>query len=234
MAGKCGPDIIENGLVLALDAANKNSYPGSGTSWKDLSGNGNNGTLTNGPTFNVSNQGSITFDGTNDYIDIADSTSLNPTILSIESWFKITAFSSNQNIINKGYTFVSEPYISYTLKMDGVSSPYNTIAIEASVGGVRKALTSTTTLSANIWYNVVSTYDGSTFKLYINSIQESNTLSSTGTISSYNTPLQIGRWGTQGSQYFNGNIAIAKIYNRALTATEILQNYNATKSRFGY
>ena len=63
-----GPDIVENGLVLHLDAADSNSYPGSGTVWTDLSGNGYNGTLTNGPTFSSSNRGGIVLDGTNDYI----------------------------------------------------------------------------------------------------------------------------------------------------------------------
>ena len=68
MSGKSGPDIVENGLVLCLDAANKLSYPGSGTTWRDLSGNSNTGTLTNGPTFSAANQGSIVFDGVNDYV----------------------------------------------------------------------------------------------------------------------------------------------------------------------
>lgn len=67
------PKIVTNGLVLALDAANNKSYPGSGVTWYDLSGNGNNGTLTNGPTFNVGNLGSIVFDGTNDYVSFNNS-----------------------------------------------------------------------------------------------------------------------------------------------------------------
>ena len=67
MSSKCGPDINENGLVLFLDAANRLSYPGSGTAWSDLSGNSNTGTLTNGPTFSAGNMGSILFDGTDDY-----------------------------------------------------------------------------------------------------------------------------------------------------------------------
>ena len=64
-----GPDIVENGLVLHLDAADTNSYPGSGTLWTDLSGNGNNGTLTNGPAYSSNNKGYFSFDGTDDYVD---------------------------------------------------------------------------------------------------------------------------------------------------------------------
>ena len=68
-----GPEVVEDGLVLALDAGNTKSYPGSGTTWTDLSGNGNNGTLTNGPTYSSSNGGSIVFDGVNDFVDISNS-----------------------------------------------------------------------------------------------------------------------------------------------------------------
>ena len=68
MAFNFSPKIVTNGLVLALDAANTKSYPGSGTVWSDLTPNGNNGALTNGPTFNSANGGSIVFDGTNDYL----------------------------------------------------------------------------------------------------------------------------------------------------------------------
>ena len=64
-----GPTVVTNGLVLALDAADRNSYPGSGTAWTDISGRGNTGTLTNGPTYSSANGGSIVFDGTNDYVD---------------------------------------------------------------------------------------------------------------------------------------------------------------------
>jgi hypothetical protein len=72
MAGSSGPDLVQNGLVLALDAADKNSYRGTGTTWSDLSGNNNTGTLTNGPTFNGGNGGSIVFDGVDDYADFGN------------------------------------------------------------------------------------------------------------------------------------------------------------------
>lgn len=232
MAFNFSPKIVTNGLVLALDAANTKSYISGSTTWNDLTPNGNNGTLTNGPTFNSGNGGSIVFDGTNDYIDINNSTSLNPTVISIGSWFYLNSLVVNQNIISKGYTSISPPYISYSLKMNDIS-PFNIVAIQASINGTAKELLSTTTFTTGIWYYVIGTYDGSIFKLYINGVQEPNTTSAVGSISSYNTPIQVGRWGTQGSQYLNGKVSIAQIYNRALSATEILQNYNTLKTRFG-
>jgi hypothetical protein len=231
MAFYRGPKIVTNGLVLALDAANTKSYVSGSTTWNDLSGNNNHGTLTNGPTFSSANGGSIVFDGTNDYIDVLNSTSLNPTTISIGAWFYLNSLVTNQNIISKGFTSIAEPFVQYTLKMLD-SSPFNTIQIQASIGGTRQTLTSATTLTTGVWYYAVGTYDGITLRMFINGIQDANTISSSGTITSYNTPVQVGRWGTQGSQYLNGRVATAQIYNRALSAAEIAQNYNAQKSRF--
>jgi hypothetical protein len=231
MAFYRGPKIVTNGLVLALDAANTKSYVSGSTTWNDLSGNNNSGSLVNGPTFSTANGGSIVFDGTNDYVDVSNSTSLNPTTISIGAWFYLNSLVTNQNIISKGFTSVAEPFVQYTLKMLD-SSPFNTIQIQTSIGGTRQTLTSATTLTTGVWYYAVGTYDGSTLRMFINGIQDANTISSSGTITSYNTPLQVGRWGTQGNQYLNGRIATAQIYNRALSAAEVAQNYNAQKSRF--
>ena len=89
-----GPKTITNGLVLYLDAANKKSYPGSGATWTDLSGNSNTGTLTNGPTFSAANMGSILFDGTNDYVDCGNNSSLQITQGTISAWVKSTTNDS--------------------------------------------------------------------------------------------------------------------------------------------
>jgi hypothetical protein len=101
MAFYRGPKIVTNGLVLALDAANTKSYVSGSTTWRDLSGNNNSGSLVNGPTFNNANGGSIVFDGTNDYVDVSNSTSLNPTTISIGAWFYLNSLVTNQNIISK-------------------------------------------------------------------------------------------------------------------------------------
>jgi len=105
-----GPNISTSGLVLALDAANTKSYPGSGTTWTDMSGNNNNGTLTNGPTFNSANGGSIVFDGSNDFVTLGNQSVLGFTngIFSVEAWVYIpnswTAGSQYPNLISKGAT----------------------------------------------------------------------------------------------------------------------------------
>lgn len=226
-----GPNTSESGLVLCLDAGNPRSYRSGSTTWFDLSGNGYTGSLTNGPGFSSTNGGSITFDGTNDYVDIPDATPLNPTTITISSWVYLSSLVTNQNIVSKGYTSVALPYISYTLKMNDVS-PFNNVQIGASIGGTGYNLTSSISLTTATWYNVAGTYDGTTFKLYVNGVQDINTLTATGSITSYATPVQIGRWGTQASQYLNGRVALAQIYNRALSAQEIKQNYDALKTRF--
>jgi hypothetical protein len=92
MSGISGPKIITSGCVLSLDAADKLSYKGSGTTWKDLSGNNNTGTLTNGPTFNAGNMGSIVFDGTNDYVGFTYNSIFNPsTSVTLSIWLRLTA-----------------------------------------------------------------------------------------------------------------------------------------------
>lgn len=107
MALNHSPKIVTNGLVLYLDAANQKSYPGSGTTWTDLSGNGNTGTLTNGPTFSANNNGGIVFDGANDYVSISNSSSLNITgrNITIEVIFKSNDLASSQHadgLLSKG------------------------------------------------------------------------------------------------------------------------------------
>ena len=97
-----GPDIIQDGLVFEVDASDRNSYPTTGTTWFDLSGNRNNGTLTNGPTFNSANGGSIVFDGTNDFVNCGTSFTNLTTQLSINLWGKINGSPIDGVIVTKG------------------------------------------------------------------------------------------------------------------------------------
>jgi hypothetical protein len=237
MSGKSGPDIVENGLVLCLDAANKRSYPGTGTTWTDLSGNSNNGTLTNGPTFSAGNQGSILFDGTNDYIDTANSTGLNftNTTGTISLWFKTsTSFPSQAFLIAKNMDSTG----GWGVLIDSTGTPYFNTKLS---GGGSDAFYRYATVSCTngIWHNVVSVFTTSTTvtannvaSMYIDG-SLSNGASSQISVYGGNTSstVQIGRRST--GLYYSGNISSVQIYNRALSATEVLQNYNATKSRFG-
>jgi hypothetical protein len=229
MAFGNGPKISTNGLVLALDAANTNSYSGSGTTWTDLSGKGNSATLINGPTFNSANGGSIVFDGTNDLGEIPANASNILTTLTMEAWFKANGTPSG------GYhvLFQKEGGFSggsvYGLRAIPSSTFYAMICYDAQSGN-ENTLSSTTTLTNGIWYYVASTFDSSyNWKIYINGVLEnSSTLSA--------VPFQnssVIRVGLGDSRYTNGNIATVRVYNQALTPTQILQNYNATKTRFG-
>jgi hypothetical protein len=219
-----GPKTTTNGLVFCVDVADKNSYPGSGTTWSDVSGTDNTGTLTNGPTFNSANGGSIVFDGTDDYVNYGNVLA-GLTNLTLECFVKFGTQSTSYNGI-----------ISKTLD--------NTNGWEIRTGGY----TSTTTtaqfryvgdngspdfgaLTNGIWYHLTATGILGSQLVYINgSIYNSGTYA--GIPSANSNSLVIGKLAYAGL-YANMSLAYARIYNRALTASEIQQNYNATKSRFG-
>ena len=226
-----GPDIVENGLVLYLDAANRRSYPGSGTSWVDVSGNNNTGTLTNGPTFSGNNGGSIVFDGTNDYTLVSSNVSIpyGSSARTISIWF-YTNTTSWANDVNNLFFY-------------GAGSTGNAFGIDMSTypsmevytwGGSGRDLTFSTTYSQVGWKNIIVTYNGSTTIL----IYENGTFTQTLTLTSAcNTTLSGVYIGAINPSvlagYYDGNIAQVLMHNRALSATEVLQNYNATRSRFG-
>ena len=233
MASKGGPDIVENGLTLFLDASNIRSYPGSGTTWSDLSGNGNNGTLTNGPTFSAGNLGSIVFDGTNDYVTVANASSLNPSNgISVSVWVKFTSTINNtrQMLVEKHTSPGSGWWFA------GENNKIVWLILGTSGGEKYIDLTNNTSLISGIIYNIVGTYDatGSTLKLYVNGRDDGGTILGGGSgLSSSSNPLIIGKqhnWGNGPSSITMFNTSL---YNRALSAAEVLQNYNATKSRFG-
>jgi hypothetical protein len=224
MAASLGPSINEEGLVLALDAADRNSYIGSGTSWKDLSGNSYNGTLTNGPTFNSSNGGSIVFDGTDDNVQLGNASNfISADAITVNCWIKTNVTEVYKKIfvtVTAGTQSITGVYFSLG------PSPYN---YYFGINGVQQA-TSTSNLSTTQYNNICGTYDKSNIKLYLNGVLLATTAYTTSISTS-----GIGRISgyDNGGEIWNGNISSVMIYNRALTATEVLQNYNATKSRFG-
>jgi len=225
-----------------LDAANIKSYPGSGTTWSDLSGNGNNGTLTNGPTFNSSNLGSISFDGVNDYVQFGGTTlyftSYITQQITIETWVYIPSSATwtngfYSNIIARGgfdgshglFRTTTNNQISAWFRQNG--NTLSPLVIE-----------STGNMERDKWTHIVGIWKSPGSALYINGqlSSENNTTFGEPAASAENTNWWIGlnsaASGNNGN-YFNGNQTLTKIYNRALTASEVLQNYNATKGRFG-
>jgi hypothetical protein len=226
MAGSNGPRIVTNGLVLHLDAADRKSYPGSGTSWFDLSGNNNTCTLINGPTFSSLNNGSIVFDGTNDYVTRSSVVTNLSAGVSMEMMFKSTDMNSRgQGFMTYNVNLVN--YINFYTPGNG-KLRWEAFPTANVSGGY---VFSSNTLSNNTWYHALGTYNSNgTSVLYINGSNVASASFTAGSYSStYTTLFELGSW----VGLLSGSIAIARIYNRALTASEVLQNFNATRGRFG-
>jgi hypothetical protein len=218
--------IITRGLVFHVDSAQKRSYSGSGTAWNDLSGNGNNGTLTNSPTFDSGNGGSIVFDGTDDYSTFGNNSSLETyNDFTYEIWTKPQTQSNPARII-----FYKLGAINIEIQGSQTNPQWLGYCFGLSNPGYYG---SNTTLTYDNWYQLVLVRDktAQTIKMYTNTVEGASFNSITGTITSGTGNLEIS---TQFSgNAYKGYVAIGRIYNVTLTATEILQNYNATKSRFG-
>ena len=214
------PRIVTDGVVLCLDAANKRSYGGSGTTWTDRSTSGNNGTLTNGPTFSSDNGGSLSFDGANDYVSRSNFMGTTSTF-SVCHWIKLAANQTTRTIFSN-YTSSNRGWVT------GISD--NTQNVVKFYLGNTVHLYASSALNINIWYLVSVTYNNGNPKIYINDTLN-NSSSDTVTFGSTFYGNDIGRLGV-GSQYFNGSIADVMVYNRALTADEVRQNYLATKERY--
>jgi len=239
------PRIITNGLVLCLDAANTKSYPGSGTSWTDLSGNGNTGTLTNGPTYSSANSGSIVFDGVNDYVSISSTNNFNfqSNNFTVELIFFFDSSTSSDDTYRTLLHFGSgTTYFSIVKWRSGIG---NGIVIDYSVSGNRYTIT-TTNLAPNPnvsntitspLYDVVNKSSflsvstiSNVMSLYINGILYGSV--TLGSRWNQNQNLNIGFNGS--GNYMKGNIPLIRVYNnKGLTASEISQNFNALRGRYG-
>ena len=231
MSGNVAPNIVTNGLVLYLDAANPNSYISGSTSWSDLSGRNNNCTLINGPTFNPDNKGSIVFDGLDDegiFPVLPDLQFLNRSPYTLSVFAKIiTANSTFHGLLNREY---GAPRNGYNLWFYRDNPNLLAVASERWGGtGQKVAFVLLDNDSCiNKWNQYCVTYDGNDLKFYFNG-QFTNGMFADGDITNTSGTLQIAR-----RQTTNGNCEISnvKIYNRGLSANEVLQNYNTLKSRY--
>ena len=209
--------IVTENLVLCLDAGNSKSYPGSGTTWTDLSGNGNTGTLVNGVGYNTANGGSLSFDGVDDYAISTQSftfSSNNPLTISV--WVKINSLTLDGAFYRRILNFTNNHGI--------ITSPTDVGWYTAGAN-----LIAPTPISTGVWYNVEYVYTGSQHQIYLNGELKNTETSSNAAI---NSVLWVGRYYGTNDGRFNGNISKVSIYNRALTQSEITQNYNALKSRY--
>jgi hypothetical protein len=226
-----GPNIIDSGLVLSLDAGNVKSYPGTGTIWYDRSGNNNNGALTNGPTFSGN---SIALDGVDDYVDCGGKESISfgqSKSFTIEIIFNTTDYAQTLGILIARRGSEASTVTDYMVFYEN-SGLYFGIG---TAGG--NSWTSVTDFNINnqimMFTGVVSSTGAQSGQkiMYKNGIELNNLTYSVKAVSTTNNTY-IGKYNGSGG-YFDGNIFALKIYNRALSPQEVLQNYNATKSRFG-
>ena len=233
MAVSSGPDIVDSGLVLALDAADRNSYPGSGTIWTDLSGNGNTGTLVNGVGYNSANGGSLVFDGSDDKIVTPMNSSFvyGTSPFAIDAWIYVTGYTGqystgviwSQTVGGRNYFYM------FVYSPGGVGFGFGD-------GGGSSVNTSTSMVQLNTWMHVCFTRVGTgsnQFFIYVNGVQQA-----VSTVSyDFNDTTYIPTIGQYTHSYqlpFLGRISNLKVYkNKGLTATEVSQNFNSVRSRFG-
>ena len=215
MALSHSPRIVTDGLILCLDAANKRSYPGAGTTWTDLTANKNNGTLTNMDSSNFSSDGagSLVFDGTDDYVDLGSQVA-NLSTFTLSYWINPNLFASTSLMPIGWDDNYFDRVIFYTTRRDDLSFWFGpNIADRVDI--------SYNTVNDNTWYNFVITRGSTYVKMY-----QDNILLGQSTTTGDNVNVQ---WIGKETP---ANIALLHVYNRALTPDEIRQNYLATKGRF--
>lgn len=223
MSVKNRNSIVTDGLSYCLDAGNELSYSGSGTSSIDLASN-LVGTLTNGPTFDSSNGGSFVFDGSDDGIQVShDSAIAFTSALTNEVWFKLDSFPSGSN----RYTLCTK-YTSYYMNV--YNQRISVYTYWSNGSRQNSAYTdSTSTLSLNTWHQAVFTESTSGLrKIYIDG-QLDKTEQKEASIWPAQNLLYVGG---SGGRFLDGRIARVNLYNREISASEVLQNYNALKNRF--
>jgi hypothetical protein len=214
--------VVTTGLQLYLDAGNASSYSGSGTAWNDLSGNSRNGTLTNGPTYSATNGGSIVFDGSNDYVQCSGS--LTVTAATFVTWIKRNGsqgtydgilFSRGTN--TTGMNFYTSNQLGY--HWNDSSSTYN--------------WSSGLTIPDATWCMIAISVTSTSATAYL--CQTGGTTTATNTVNHSSSVLNDIKLAVDdaAARYFNGNIAIAQLYNIALSAGEVSQNFEADRARFG-
>ena len=217
-----GPHIVTDGLVLSLDAANTKSYTSGSATWFDKSGNGRNGTLTNTPAYSSTNGGSIVFDGVDDFVQCAGS--LTVTQATFVCWIRRNGDQGTYDgiLFSRGTSVTGMSIYSSNQLGYSWNNALNTYSWSSGL-----------TIPDLTWCMVAVSVTSTAAIAYL--CQASGITTSTNTVSHTSTTIDDIKIGVDdfSSRYFAGNIAIANLYNRALTADEVLQNYNATKSRFG-
>jgi hypothetical protein len=220
------PSIATSGLIQCLDAANLRSYTGSGTSWLDISGTNNNGTLVNGPIYSSSNLGGINFDGTDDYVSFTSNPSLTNAV-TIEIWVKLSATTASN-----GWILGREG--SYRLLYGSTNFQWVCATVNNGWYTAGTSISATGLTTANNFFQVVGVYNGSNNLIYVNGTLRNTGATISGNIlnsSTYN--LMSDTSGDANIDWGKGLVYVHRMYNIALSADQIAQNYNATRGRYG-
>lgn len=223
--------IITDGLVLNMDAGYSPSYRVTGSSWYDVSLNGATGTLFNTPTYSNTSGG---------YLSFSNSSSQYATVPNIgtisnwtaEVWVRFTSSLNGQISMVLGNQFNLTTSINFTIGTNSAPGSYNIV-----VGFFQNGWQNTTGFSPtlNTWYQIVGTYNGSVIRQYVNGVPSGGTKNVTATLQSGGEIRIMRRWDdvVSSGNLFNGDLSIARVYNRALNDSEILNNFDSQKSRFG-
>jgi hypothetical protein len=221
--------IVTDGLVLALDAADKNSYPGSGTTWRDMSGNGNNGTLVNGPTFSLVNGGYINYDGIDDYADFGNIFNFTTQDFTFSHWIYFNSLTTTT--VNQGPVTFYKGGFNNSGYYTQASSVGALVFVTNQIGAAQVTSTAAGAVAAGAWYSVTYTRSGSSVRIYVNGVDSTSSAGTHINPSATGNSFRIANY-QNGFIYSNMRTANFLTYNRALSASEVLQNYNATKTRF--
>jgi hypothetical protein len=216
--------IVTSGLVLCLDAGNPRSYPGSGTTVYDTTTTQPTTSMINGVTYTSGTSGYWTMDGVDDYIG---GSNLTTTLAggTMEIWTYITAINRNQGFY--ALNSASGSYINFwmpssnAMRWEVIGNPASSYA----------TIYATTTSVVNTWYHFLGTFNGTTTTIYVNGVAETSQTMANQPTGSYTAPVQVGRYDP--SYPSASRISIARFYNRALSATEVSQNFNAQRGRYG-
>lgn len=220
---------LEKSSATSIYASTTSSTITRSTIWTDLSGNGNNATLINTPIYNSSNNGYFTFNGTTQYGTISESTSLrNISTITIESFFYLNSYAIWAGIIGRNDNTKSVYGLNFSPSTQRLRFNYN------NVSPWTNNVETTATVSTGQWIYGAATYDGTNVRMYLNgSLDKTQNIGSIVFDTNAGFPIDIAFDNPGADEYLNGRIGYISIYNRALSNTEISQNFNSLKGRYG-
>ena len=223
---------VKDSLIVYLDSSDSTSYPGTGTTWFDLTSNNNDSTLINTPTYDSNFGGIIQFDDASlEYATIPNIGNL--TNWTVEVWFRLTSSLTGKiaSLVSNQFDLVNKLNYSIGTNNQPTNANLSSGFFDANgwhnVTGVAPA--------TNVWYQVVGTYDGSVVRQYINGVASGGTLNYVGTPQSGGEVRLMRRWDSPltSGNLIDGDLAIVRMYSRALSSSEVLENFNSDNSRFG-